>query len=207
MLIPLNLLVKHFQLRIRGVLHIGAHECEELDDYLKEGIDKDNIYWIEAMEDKVELMKTLKNAKIYQALIDIEDDKEVKFNITNNGQSSSMLDFGSHAKYYPQIKIVDNKQLKTTRLDTFIKKNRIPIEKINFLNIDIQGKELDALKSMKDYIQHVQYIYVEINTEKVYKNCALLNEIDEYLKEKGFSRVVCQMHGDHGWGDALYIRK
>ena len=47
------------------------------------------------MEDKVNLMKKEKNAQIYQALIDIEDDKEVKFNITNNGQSSSILEFVS----------------------------------------------------------------------------------------------------------------
>ena len=207
MLIPLHLLVQHFNLNIRGIFHIGAHECEELDAYLQLGIKNENIYWVEAMEDKVNLMKTQKNAKIYQALIDIEDDKEVKFNITNNGQSSSILEFGSHEKHHPHIKMVGSKQLKTTRLDTFIKKNKIPIEKLNFMNIDIQGKELDALKSMEKYIQYVQYIYTEVNTEKVYKDCALLSEIDEFLKEKGFVRVVCKMWRNCGWGDAFYIRK
>lgn len=207
MLIPLHLLVQHFNLNIRGILHIGAHECEELDAYLKLGINNENIYWIEAMEDKVQLMKNQKNVKIYQALIDIEDDKEVKFNITNNGQSSSILEFGSHEKHHPHIKMVDSKQLKTTRLETFIKKNKIPIEKLNFLNIDIQGKELDALKSMENYIQYVQYIYTEVNTENVYKDCDLLPDIDEFLKEKGFIRVACQMWRNCGWGDAFYIRK
>ena len=206
MLIPLDVLIKHFKLYIRGVLHIGAHECEELDAYLQSGIKNENIYWIEAMEDKVKLMKTQKNTQIYQALIDIEDDNEVKFNITNNGQSSSILELGSHAKHHPHITMVGSKQLKTTRLDTFIKKNNIPIEKLNFMNIDIQGKELDALKSMDNYIQHVQYIYTEVNTEKVYKDCALLTEIDEYLKKKGFVRVACKMWGNCGWGDAFYIK-
>ena len=60
---------------------------------------------------------------------------------------------------------------------------------------------------MDNYIQYVQYIYTEVNTEKVYKDCGLLSEIDEYLKEKGFIRVVCKMWGNCGWGDAFYVRQ
>ena len=207
MLIPLKLLCEKLNLNIRGVLHIGAHECEEQKYYLEQGVDNDNIYWIEAMDEKVKLMKNKdKNLKIYQAVIDIKDDQEVEFNIADNGQSSSILEFGTHAKHHPHVKMINKQKLKTTRLDTFIKKNRIPIEKLNFLNLDIQGKELDALKSMDKYIQYVQYIYTEVNTEKVYKDCGLLSEIDEYLKKEGFTRIVCKMWGNCGWGDAFYMR-
>lgn len=59
---------------------------------------------------------------------------------------------------------------------------------------------------MGDYINYIQYIYTEVNTEKVYKDCALLNEIDEFLKEKGFIRVPCKIYDNCGWGDAFYIR-
>ena len=160
------------------------------------------------MEDKVKLMKEKnKDLNIYQAVIDVEDDKEISFNVADNGQSSSILEFGTHAVHHPYVKMIGKKQLKTTRVDTFIKNNKIPIEKLNFLNLDIQGKELDALKSMGDYIQYVQYIYTEVNSEKVYKDCALLPEIDEFLKEKGFIRVACKMFGNCGWGDAFYIRQ
>ena len=208
MLIPLEALAQHFKLHLRGVLHIGAHECEEQEVYLRHNVDNSNIYWIEAMEDKVKLMKEKnKNLNIYQAVIDVEDDKEISFNVADNGQSSSILEFGTHAVHHPYVKMIGKKQLKTTRVDTFIKNNKIPIEKLNFLNLDIQGKELDALKSMGDYIQYVQYIYTEVNSEKVYKDCALLPEIDEFLKEKGFKRVACKMWGNCGWGDAFYIRQ
>ena len=208
MLIPLEALAQHFNLHLRGVLHIGAHECEEQAVYLRHNVDNSNIYWIEAMEDKVKLMKEKnKDLNIYQAVIDVEDDKEISFNVADNGQSSSILEFGTHAVHHPHVKMIGKKQLKTTRVDTFIKNNKIPIEKLNFLNLDIQGKELDALKSMGDYIQYVQYIYTEVNSEKVYKDCALLPEIDEFLKEKGFVRVACKMWGNCGWGDAFYIRQ
>ena len=33
MLITIQQLVQRFNLQISGILHIGAHECEELNDY------------------------------------------------------------------------------------------------------------------------------------------------------------------------------
>ena len=207
MIIPLKLLCQKLNLNITGVLHVGAHECEEQKYYIEQGIDNENIYWVEAMNNKVELMKSKnKDLNIYQSVIDIVDDKEVEFNIADNGQSSSLLEFGTHVKHHPYVKMIRKEKLNTIRLDTFIKKNKIPIERLNFINLDIQGKELDALKSMDNYIQYVKYIYTEVNTEKVYNDCGLLHEIDEYLKDKGFTRVACQMWGNCGWGDAFYMR-
>ena len=77
---------------------------------------------------------------------------------------------------------------------------------VNFLNLDIQGAELLALKSMEKYLKNVKYIYTEVNTEKVYKDCALMNEIDDYLQQFGFTRAVHKLFGNCGWGDALYIK-
>ena len=75
------------------------------------------------------------------------------------------------------------------------------------MNLDIQGVELRALKSMEKYLQHVKYIYTEVNTEQVYKGCNLIGEIDEYLKQFGFGRVAQQTYKQFGWGDAFYIIK
>ena len=210
MLIPLNELYQRYDLKINGILHIGAHECEELKSYITLGVQNKNIYWVEAMEDKVNLMKRYnvggEEIKIFQGLIDLEDNKEVVFNVSNNGQSSSILEFGSHAVHHPSVKMIDRRKLKTIRLDTFIQKNNVPMKNINFLNLDIQGKELDALKSMGDYINHIQYIYSEVNTEEVYKNVPLLKDIDKFLESKGFKRVDVKMYRNCGWGDAFYIR-
>ena len=49
MLIPLKYLI-NFQIPIKGIIHVGAHELEEMNDYLKRGIDK--IIWIEANPEK-----------------------------------------------------------------------------------------------------------------------------------------------------------
>ncbi len=208
MLIDIHYLVKTFNLKINGILHVGAHECEELSDYNKIGITNDNIYWVEALKDKVDLIKNSnKSIKIYQAVIDEIDNKEVVFNITNNSQCCSILDFGSVETNYPTIKIVNKRVVKTTRLDSLILQNNIPISDINFLNLDIQGVELRAIKSMEKYLCHIDYIYTEVNTEEVYKNCDLLKDIDIYLLSFGFKRTVQNICHKVGWGDVLYIKK
>lgn len=206
MLIPFYNLHTHFKLKISGILHVGAHECEELKDYLSFDIFPNQIYWVEAMEDKVELAKTRNIPNVYQAFVDDVNDKEIIFNISNNGQSSSLLDFGTHSIHHPQVKFIKQIKGTTKRLDTLIEENNIPIQTLNFMNLDIQGVELRALKSMEKYLIHVDYIYTEINSDYVYKNCNLVQEIDEYLKQFGFIRVATKMAGNAGWGDAFYLK-
>jgi FkbM family methyltransferase len=208
MLINIQKLIKNFNIQISGILHIGAHECEELNDYNNVGVDNSNIYWVEAMQDKVNLCKNKYiGINIYQAVIDEYDNKNITFNITNNGQSSSILELGSHKTSHPDVHIISKKQMVTTRMDTLIELNNIPIEKLNFVNLDIQGVELRALKSMEKYLQHIKYIYTEVNTEQVYKECNLIGDIDEYLKKFGFIRVAQHIYKQFGWGDAFYIKK
>lgn len=206
MLIPLGYLLDNFNPHIKGILHVGAHECEELEAYKAIGVQTDKIYWVEAMSNKVDLMKSRGVPNVFQALVDDIDGKPVDFKITNNGESSSILDFGSHLKHHPHVHVVSSNTMSTTRLDTFIDYNNIPIHSLNFLNLDIQGVELRALKSMGKYLPHIQYIYTEVNTEYVYKDCNLIDEIDEFLSRHGFRRVCTKMCGNYGWGDAFYMK-
>ena len=48
-------------LNLKGILHVGAHEAEEIDDYTNVGIK--NIIWIEALPEKKEIILK-KNIKI-----------------------------------------------------------------------------------------------------------------------------------------------
>ena len=60
---------------------------------------------------------------------------------------------------------------------------------------------------MEEYLPKVDYIYTEVNCDYVYKNCAIITEIDEYLLKFGLHRVETQWCEDFKWGDAFYIRK
>jgi FkbM family methyltransferase len=205
MLIPYLDLVKQYNIKVSGILHVGAHECEELKDYIKGGLSMNDIYWVEGQETLVNNMKEKGISNLYHALID-EDNKEVTFYISNNGQSSSILEFGTHSKHHPHVHYVSSHKQTTTRLDTWIEKHAIPIERLNFLNLDIQGVELRALKSMEKYLKHIDYIYTEVNTEEVYKGCDTIGSIDAYLKPFGFERRDYRIYRQYGWGDAFYIK-
>jgi len=207
MLIPYKELIQKYDIKVSGILHVGAHECEELNDYLNGGVESNHIYWVEGQEALVNKMKQKGIPNLYNALIDVVDDNEVTFHISNNGQSSSILEFGTHSIHHPQVHYISSHKQKTTRLDTWIETHRIPIHTLNFLNLDIQGVELRALKSMEKYLKHIDYIYTEVNTEEVYKECDSIGSIDTYLKPFGFERCDARIYKQFGWGDAFYIKK
>jgi hypothetical protein len=71
--------------------------------------------------------------------------------------------------------------------------------------MDVQGFELEVLKGGTKTLEHVDYVYCEVNRDEVYENNALVEELDEFLGEYGMKRVETDWAGEI-WGDALYIR-
>src|SRR5665648_54622 len=104
MLISLDEIVRDFQVKLRGIVHIGAHKCEELEMYLKHGVSKSRILWIEAQLSLVSQMRQQDpDSRIYHAVVSDKDGQSVEFIVTNNGQSSSILELQEHKSYYPSI--------------------------------------------------------------------------------------------------------
>lgn len=202
MLIPFSDLVRKHALKVRGILHVGAHLCEEQQAYEAHGI-RETI-WLEANENLVKIQKD-QGKNIYHILASDKDGLEVDFNLSNNGQSSSMLEFGVHQKYHPDVKFLGKIRMKTKRIDTLAKEQKWDMSKHNFLNVDVQGADLLAIKGMGSLLSGFDYVYVEVNTEQVYKGCAELPEMDGYLASQGFTRKELAMT-DAKWGDAFYIR-
>ena len=191
-------------INITGVLHIGAHDCEELSFYNKLSLKNQDIIWIDAINDKVIQAKNKGIVNVYNAVINDQDDQEVKFNVSNNIQSSSLLEFGTHSKEHPSVFYTDNIIMKSITVDSFFERNNIDATKYNFWNFDIQGAELLALKGATKSITTAKVLYLEVNEKELYKNCGLMNQIDEYLLQFNFKRVLTRMT-QHGWGDAVYI--
>ena len=147
MLIKLNYLIKKYNLNIQGILHIGAHYCEELKDYLQSKIPTNKILWIEGNPIIVKrAQKRNKGIFIKSYLVSDIDDEKVFLNIANHSMSSSILNLGTHKTHHPEVKYIGKKLLKTNRIDTIYKLENIESNFANFLNIDIQGYELKALK-------------------------------------------------------------
>ena len=202
MLLPLDNLISKYDIHFKGILHVGAHECEELSCY-EEYISRDKILWIEALEDKVNMSRLSYPGILIENAVVSDKVETVTFKRSNNGQSSSFLDFGLHETHHPDVWYVESFQAETKLLKNIICNYDIDF---NFLNLDIQGAELNALKGMENYLTKVDYIYTEVNSDYLYKDCSLIGEIDEYLSQFGFTRVETVWYGGCQWGDAFYIK-
>jgi FkbM family methyltransferase len=208
MLIPVYTLVSELlsrRIKVSGVLHIGAHTCEELPMYNQLGVSSENIIWVDAIHTNVMRARERGIPNVYTAVITDKDDDTVMFNISNNVQSSSVLEFGTHAKEHPNVVYVDSVEMTTKTVDTFLDSLKMDCSGLNFWNIDIQGAELLALKGASKYLQNVDVLYLEVNTKELYKGCPLVSELDDFLAEHKFVRIVTQITR-HGWGDALYVK-
>lgn len=205
MLIPLIDLKNKYNLDIRGVIHIGAYNAEEYPAYMECGVKK--VIWIEALKNLADrLQMKFKDNPNQECINAVISDKEetVNFMVTNNEASSSLLNLGTHLQHHP--KVFEQKRIKVTTktMDSLIQDYQLSMNEYNFLNIDVQGAELKCLKGMQNHLLFIDYLYIEVNEEEIYKGCCLVGELDEYLTD--FSRVETKMT-KYNWGDALYIRK
>ena len=194
----------------RGAIHVGANDGAERVWYIKQGFEK--VLWFEPNEELFQkLIKNIKEkgCEKYKAFnIGIHDTIErADLHIANNnGQSSSILELGTHKTHHPKVHYVRNQEIDLIRMDVFFQNTSNKIEDFNFLNIDVQGVELNVIKSFGNLISKLDYIYTEVNEEELYVGCGLISEIDSYLKQFEFERVATHMTKNK-WGDAFYVNK
>jgi len=193
-----------FKVNVEGILHIGAHKCEELETYLKyTTIDK--ILWVEAIDSLIkENLEKNSNLKIINAVISNEDGKDIEFKITNLTNCSSILDLKYHKEIHPSIEVVETTKMQTKTIQTLYKENNIPFSEYNTLVMDIQGAELLALKGMGDILNNIDIIYIEVNEKELYEGCCTLDNLHEYLINFNFERKYLVLL--NGYGNAFYLK-
>lgn len=187
----------------RGVIHVGAHEAEEAQDYSE--FNWGPTQWIEALPEKISLLKAKladTSDLVFEATVWSEAGVRKELIVSNKSMSSSLLKFAKHGQLYPKVVEVSKIDVTTVTLDKLL------LGKINadFLNLDIQGAELEALKGFSSGIKEMKWIYTEVNKKEIYENCAKVSEIDSFLSSYNFSRIATRWWRNDGWGDALYVR-
>jgi FkbM family methyltransferase len=196
---------------VRKIYHVGAHVGEEAAIYSANNVEQ--VIWFEANDSLFSsLSENIGKYKMDHFIVPyalFDENRQLKFNVTNNYQSSSVFELDKHAQYYPQIVISEVKQIQACRLDSLIEleDKYLPWTDFDFVNIDTQGAELAVLKGMGLYISQpsLMGVFLEVNRESLYKGIPLISEIDEFLFGKGFHRVLTKWTKE-GWGDAFYLR-
>lgn len=189
-----------------GVMHVGAHKAEELEEYLSCGFGSRNpIIWVEAQESlakELNLKLDSKNNKIYQAVAWHKSGEELSFHLTSKSASSSLFELGEHSEMYPDIKVEMTSSVRTSRLDEVLD----PDDKFDFVVLDIQGAELQALQGLGERINEVKWIFTEISKKELYKGATQFQDLEIFLEGRGFKRVFTAWDRKAGWGDALFVR-
>ena len=171
---------------ITGVIHVGAYTAEERKYY------KVPTKWVEADPDLAAALKA-KGLNCYNF---------AATDYVGTAILNRMPFRAANSLLKPNL----NRRRKDVYIEDQIEVQADMISSIqepgyNFLNLDIQGAELDALHGTD--LSMIDYIYTEIHEVETYFGCTKIWELDEYLKD--FKRVETKMT-KHKWGDALYIR-
>jgi FkbM family methyltransferase len=205
MVISLDKIIRKYDLKITGVIHIGAHYGQEYKDYAKHNIQ--NLIFFEPLASNYhKLLSSLPKDKgiitFNLALGNTRGLMEMYVETANSGMSCSLLEPALHLTQYPHIKFPRKETVKVNKLDN------IPFDRTayNMINIDVQGYELEVFKGADRTLDFIDIIYTEVNREEVYKNCAKIEEIDSFLSEWDFDRMETDWAGGT-WGDALYLKQ
>jgi FkbM family methyltransferase len=203
MLMKLKDLKEKFDMGVRGVIHVGGHIGEEAAVYNELGL-KECVFF-EPSRKTFEVCR--KNVQKFgydchnYALGPRSQESEMY--VASNCQSSSLLKPKLHLKQYRRIKFRETEVVNVVTLDEFMK--RYSGCDFNFINMDVQGYELQVLMGAIKTIDFIDYIYCEVNRAELYEGCAMVEHIDDFLNGFDFSRVATNWRG-RTWGDALYIR-
>lgn len=220
MLLNIDEMVAKNNLKINGVIHIGAHHGQELERFINLGVK--NFIFFEALPENYEkLLETIDNCKSASDDISIiaenyalghrDAEKTMYVETVNQGMSCSLLKPKMHLELYPNITFDSEVKVNQTFLDKYVLENNIDIEKYNFINIDVQGYELEVFKGAASTLMDIDYIYTEVNTAEIYEGCTKMEDLDEFLGDiYNYQRVETRLVGGKGagtWGDALYIKE
>ena len=196
-------LAKLWGVRPIGVLHIGAHEAEETAYY--EAAGWGFVTWVEGNAEKVGALNQKLPAasnRVVEAFAWDIDFAELNFWVLSDSASSSLFRPTEHLALYPEKPIVKEERAVGRRLDQLLTNET----RFEFISVDVQGAELQALRGLGSRIAEAKWILAEVNQRDLYEGCTRVEDLDAFLAGVGFKRTSTLWVPGKGWGDALYSR-
>ena len=205
MILSFTTMVKKYNMDIKGIIHIGAHRGQEIEEYVDNGVQ--DIIMFEPVSLNFNILEKRMadvnaNISAYQVALGNEEKNVTMYLSDNDLISSSVLRPKVHLQLHPGVGFPGTEEVEMKRLDSFAEET----QNFNFINMDVQGYELEVLKGGAETLKHVDYVYCEINRDELYEGNAFVEDLDEFLSGYSMERVETDWAGTL-WGDALYVRK
>ena len=212
MIFDIHKISSEFSIDIKGVIHVGGYTGGELPAYRSLGLANTILFEPQAHLASIIRQKCIGDERVFTLALGSEK-KQVEMYVSDiaggimngAGQSSSILKPKVHLTEHPNITFPEMAQVEVDLLDNVISNNDINQSQYNFLNIDVQGYELEVLKGASKTIDNIDAMILEINRSEMYEGCPMVEEIDEFLDAWNFKRAVTGWQSA-GWGDALYVK-
>ena len=198
---------------ITGAIHVGAFVGEELREYRSLALDNTILFEPQKKLYEMVKFKCWPTEKVFNIALGSEEQtvdmfiSDRKGGVSQGaGASSSILEPAHHLIEHPEVTFPDRQAVAVKRFDQFVKEENLDISDYNLLNVDVQGYELEVFKGVGDYLNQIELIIAEVNRAKMYKDCPLIEDIDDYLFTFGFKRLFVEWQSQ-SWGDALYVKE
>jgi len=187
--------------RVRGVVHIGSHLCQEQSCY--EGLKIKNVIWIDGnIENHIE------NGHIFINAIVAENNDKRNFYISDNsnGGSSSLFPFKEILNVYKgRISVKEIKEVIPETLDGIFLKTGIDRNNYNALIMHTNGSDLLILNGAVDFLSYLDYIGTYFYWKELYAGVPFEKDVDKYMEGIGFFPRY-KLPWKSGYGQALYVR-
>jgi FkbM family methyltransferase len=160
----------------RMVLDIGAYEGYWTEDFLSVFPDA-RILMFEAQESKRQILSRVlrenSNVELEIALLSSKDDELVQFEMDEtNSRIEKVSQVSSH------------KTSKTKTLTSIFERNKYPLP--DFVKIDIQGHEIEAMKGGEQIIRNAEFVLLECTVLDLGNNPPMINEVFNYMDALNF---------------------
>jgi FkbM family methyltransferase len=171
-----------------GIIHVGANEGQERDRYARHNL---RVLWIEPIPEVFARLqsniKDFPNQRAIEALVTDRDGGEYQFNIASNqGASSSILEFKEHKDIWPSITFERTIMVAGFTLPTLLRREGVDPSDYDALLIDTQGSELLVLQGAVPILHHFKYIKAEAPDFESYANCCQVADLDAFMAAHGF---------------------
>ena len=205
MLLNYRSLVNQFKANVTGIVHVGGHTGEEFDAYRSSGVEnliafEPQKWCYDKMCEEAERQGYGLDNMYQKALGSSAGTVEMYCN--PDGASSSLLKPKLHLQVSPDVIFDTRETVEVITLDSLLEDGH----PYNFINMDVQGFELEVLKGASKTLDKVKYVYSEVNTVEMYEGCVLIDQLDSFLINYDLVRVRTGLHGSQTWGDGFYIK-
>lgn len=212
----------------RGAIYLGGHKGEMLLALVLLGFKKIIVVepqpeLFQKLQERIALINQFLNSyerliggleftsiEIFQAAVGAIDG-EAELYVTSESKLSSL--FKPKEKVinedtsYSEVTVSNKIIVPLKTIDSLIEESSGELSDFDFLYMNIQGSELNALEGAKETLSQLDAIYLEKNMIPRYEACPDSEEIDPYLIDRNFANVWGYLVEKYGVRFDLYINQ